>query len=156
MADNDYWMIVRLCFVKKMSTKQQLLLEYRKDVNNLRNYARKQLKLTDLEITTIFDDCYKILNQSNNDSNQTNNNNKYIIINNTCQRYLYNTIKLFTFFTVLLVVIYILLNVHQTTSSIVLRNVQGLIHPGLKILRFLSVPVIKQFPALTGSHKICP
>ncbi|KAL3290557.1 hypothetical protein HHI36_023948 [Cryptolaemus montrouzieri] len=48
--------------------------------------------------------------------------------------------------------IYILLNVHQPTASLVLRNVQGLIYPGLKILRFFSVPVIRKFPSLTDLY----
>ncbi|KAF5282210.1 hypothetical protein FQR65_LT02907, partial [Abscondita terminalis] len=47
------------------------------------------------------------------------------------------------------VTLYVLLNVHQPTSSIVLRNVQGLIYPGLKLVRFLAVPILKLFPSLT-------
>lgn len=50
----------------------------------------------------------------------------------------------------LCVFMYVLLNVHTPTSSIVLRNVQGLTYPALKFIRILAVPIIKLFPSITG------
>ncbi|KAK9695073.1 hypothetical protein QE152_g33111 [Popillia japonica] len=48
-----------------------------------------------------------------------------------------------------LIIFYVLLNVHQPTASVVLRNVQSLIYPGFSLLRYISVPIIKRFPSLT-------
>ncbi|KAH1028067.1 hypothetical protein HUJ05_001471 [Dendroctonus ponderosae] len=47
---------------------------------------------------------------------------------------------------------YVLLNVHTPTSSVVLRNVQGLTYPALKFIRILAVPIIKLFPSVTDLH----
>lgn len=117
-------------------SKTELLQQYKNDVNNLRKCA-KELNLNDEEVTQAFKDCFKILNSENVSSSKH------------AQKYL-TILKLFSIFILSLLFIYILLNVHQPTSSLVLRNVQGLIYPGLKVLRFLSVPVIKKFPSLTG------
>ncbi|CAG9760564.1 unnamed protein product [Ceutorhynchus assimilis] len=48
--------------------------------------------------------------------------------------------------------IYVLLNVHTPTSSIVLRNVQGIMYPALKMVRTLFLPFIKLFPSLTNLY----
>uniref|UniRef100_A0AAR5P7M4 Uncharacterized protein n=1 Tax=Dendroctonus ponderosae TaxID=77166 RepID=A0AAR5P7M4_DENPD len=50
------------------------------------------------------------------------------------------------------VFMYVLLNVHTPTSSVVLRNVQGLTYPALKFIRILAVPIIKLFPSVTDLH----
>lgn len=44
----------------------------------------------------------------------------------------------------------ILLTYKTETSNILLRNVQTFIYPGMKFWRKLSIPVITQFPELTG------
>ncbi|RZB70347.1 uncharacterized protein BDFB_007012, partial [Asbolus verrucosus] len=92
-------------------SKLELLQQYKNDVNNLRKCA-KELNFSDREITEIFKECFKILDQGNISSNKN----------------------------------------ETTAQNLVLRNVQGLIYPGLKVLRFLSVPIIKQFPSLTGLY----
>lgn len=121
-------------------SKEELLQQYENDVKNLRNCA-KSLNLSDEEITQIFKDCFVQLNHENGSSNP---------LGNNAQKIFYYFTKIFLFFIFIAFIVYILLNVHQPTSSIVLRNVQGLIYPGLKLLRFWSVPIIKKFPTLTG------
>lgn len=120
-------------------SKVELLQQYKNDVNNLRKCA-KELNFSDKEITKIFQECFRQLEKENPSSNHN------------AQKYLWTILKLFFIFILLSICLYILLNVHQPTSSIVLRNVQGLIYPGLKVLRFLSVPIIKRYPSLTGIH----
>jgi hypothetical protein len=122
-------------------SKLELLQQYKNDVNNLRKCAN-QLDFSDRELTKIFKECFRILDQEDSTSKQNATN---------AQKYFSTIVKIFLIFTLVSVCIYILLNVHQPTSSLVLRNVQGLIYPGLKVLRFLSVPIIKQYPSLTGS-----
>lgn len=121
-------------------SKTELLQQYKNDVNNLRKCA-KELNFSDKEITKIFKECFKQLDQETPSSNRNLTN---------AQKYFSTIFKLFLIFTLISICVYVLLNVHQPTSSIVLRNVQGLIYPGLKVLRFLSVPIIKKFPSLTG------
>jgi hypothetical protein len=128
---------LRLCKMSKL----ELLQQYKNDVNNLRKCAN-QLDFSDRELTKIFKECFRILDQEDSTSKQNATN---------AQKYFSTIVKIFLIFTLVSVCIYILLNVHQPTSSLVLRNVQGLIYPGLKVLRFLSVPIIKQYPSLTGS-----
>jgi hypothetical protein len=122
-------------------SKLELLQQYKNDVNNLRKCAN-QLDFSDRELTKIFKECFRILDQEDSTSKQNATN---------AQKYFSTIVKIFLIFTLVSVCIYILLNVHQPTSSLVLRNVQGLIYPGLKVLRFLSVPIIKQYPSLTGN-----
>lgn len=118
---------------------KQILRKYLKDVNILRKRA-KVLNLSDTEIDKIFIKCFASLKIRDN-RNQSKRQRIFAVIFKT------SCVLLF-----LLLFSYILLNVHQPTSSIVLRNVQGLIYPGLKILRYLSIPLVKKFPKLTGKN----
>ncbi|KAJ3657770.1 hypothetical protein Zmor_009553 [Zophobas morio] len=123
-------------------SKQELLQQYKNDVNNLRKCA-KELNFSDKEITKIFKQCFNELDHENPKPPRNSGN---------AQKYATTILKIFFIFTLVSTCIYILLNVHQPTSSLVLRNVQGLIYPGLKILRFLSVPIIRKYPSLTGLY----
>lgn len=120
-------------------SKLEFLKQYKKDVETIRKSA-KNLGLSDSEVNKIFNDCINNINEKKCSKNKA-------------QRCNF-TIKLFLLFLCFCISIYILLNVHQTTSSIVLRNVQGLIYPGMKMVRYLSVPIIKLFPSLTGLKNI--
>lgn len=118
-------------------SKEKLLKEYENELNNLVKSANS-LNLTNAEAHKIFSDCYKKLYKDHGSSTKSKFN------------YLFGVILKLGFLSLILAIfIYILLNVHVPTSSIVLRNVQGLIYPGFTFLRFLSVPLIKQFPSLT-------
>lgn len=121
------------------SSKEYLLNQYKKDVEDIRKEA-EELNLSTSEIDELFEECFKELKIKHS---------KKATFRKTCAF----LSKLFIFILLLIFVAYVLLNVHQPTSSIVLRNVQGLIYPGLKILRFLAVPVLKQFPSLTSIMK---
>lgn len=123
--------------------KEELINKYNKDVGYLRKCAKK-LNLSDDEIEQIFASCLKIIKLRKTRSACS--------CIQRAQRLFLGVLKVFIFFVFFILVIYVLLNVHQPTSSIVLRNVQGLIHPGLKVLRFISVPIIKAFPSLTSKY----
>lgn len=124
---------------------KELLENYRKDIENVKKSAKK-LGLTDNEIESIFKRSLIDL-QNDISSNFT--------FFAKIKKYSFYSIKWFIVLFAIVSFIYILLNVHQPTSSIVLRNVQGLIYPGLKFVRYLSVPIITLFPSLTGTKKMC-
>uniref|UniRef100_A0A1Y1MH36 Uncharacterized protein n=1 Tax=Photinus pyralis TaxID=7054 RepID=A0A1Y1MH36_PHOPY len=113
------------------------LSQYKARVAALTKRA-KELNLTDLEIQTVFDECFNELSKSSPTKSRPS------LITLAAK------ITIGSLFIAL--VTYILLNVHQPTSSIVLRNVQGLIYPGLKVVRFLAVPILKKFPSLTNLY----
>lgn len=125
--------------VCKMS-KQELLRKFKEDVTKLRNIA-KEANIPDAEVDEIFRNGLAVLRNAQKQMPQKRSSGKFNFI---------SFLKLCLITTMVLLVIYVVLNVHQPTSSIVLRNVQGLIHPGFKFLRLLSVPIITIFPSLTS------
>ncbi|KAK9870794.1 hypothetical protein WA026_009754 [Henosepilachna vigintioctopunctata] len=137
-----------------MSAKD-LVQQYKEDVNNLVESA-KEHNLPNQKIEEIFDNCFNTLRGINeyedkvspkvSEESEFQTSTKNI---NQLYAFSIRIIKIFLLIFTLAIFIYILLNVHQPTASLVLRNVQGLIYPGLKILRFLSVPIIKRYPSLT-------
>lgn len=122
-----------------MSYSRTHLSEYQNSVDILRQRA-KRLNLTDNQINELFENTFKLCESQEKNCSDGSNLKKYSKL----------VFKLFLVLISLVLIGYILLNVHQPTSSIVLRNVQGLIYPGLKILRLLTIPIIKKFPSLTG------
>lgn len=116
-------------------SKNSLLHQYKKDVTELTKRA-KHLNLSNHNIKKIFDECFKEI--EDNDKKQRSYHSIFSLI-----------LKITLLIVIFCLILYVLLNVHQPTSSIVLRNVQGLIYPGLKLVRFLAVPILKQFPSLT-------
>ena len=117
-------------------SKENLLLEYNKNVEQLKKSA-KESGLSDEEISKIFKESFEELKTQY--SNKVGKKRYGLKVSVVCT----------VFFSIF---IYVLLNVHTPTSSIVLRNVQGLTYPALKIVRILSVPIIKLFPSLTGRY----
>lgn len=126
-------------------TKEEIVEEYSISVKYLRERGIKGLHLKDHEVDQIFKSCHKIIELRKKQKRKINPPLSKTIIETTV-----HLIKYFVFFAVSFSITYVILNVHQPTSSIVLRNVQGLIYPGLKIWRFLSVPFVKKFPSLTS------
>lgn len=123
--------------------KENLLKEYKKNVEKIRKDARNS-GLKDEEITELLKESFKDLKTKNIGSIQC---------NNPFQKIRKNAYKISTIFILVLsVFVYVLLNVHTPTSSIVLRNVQGLTYPALKVVRILSVPIISLFPSLTDLY----
>lgn len=118
-------------------SKQLLLKNYRQNVIKLKNRA-KALNISDKELKKIFEECISILK---NDNAYINNKSKLALIGKTL-----------LVVTIIALIFYIVLNVHQPTSSIVLRNIQELIYPGLKLLRYFTVPIIRKFPSLTSIY----
>lgn len=117
----------------------ELVRKYLREVEKLRLRAKK-IDLSSAEVDKLFADCFNILKSITVCPN-------YI---SKTQRILKISLKLLIILISLLIIFYVVLNVHQPTASIVLRNVQSLIYPGFSILRYLSVPVIKKIPSLTG------
>lgn len=122
---------------------EELLTNYRENVNKLRETA-KSIQMTDDEINELFEDCLHNLKNYGN----VNNNPK----RNLASRIIF-LFKLTFIFTIIFVLVFILLNHHQPTLSLVLRNVQGFIYPSLKLLRLFAMPIIKVFPTLSGNFK---
>lgn len=55
-----------------------------------------------------------------------------------------------SFLIIMLIVLLLVIFHKHETASVVLRNIQVLIYPGMKIWRKLTLPIIKQYPSLTG------
>lgn len=127
--------------------KENSFKEYQRKLKDLRECAIRNLGLSTEEMEQVFRSCQKIIQIRKRRSRKVESNLKDKI---------YATAKQLIKYSLLLIlstlVIYVILNVHQPTSSIVLRNVQGLIYPGLKVWRFLSVPFVKAFPSLTSKY----
>lgn len=126
-------------------SKQELLKKYKKDVTNLKESARS-LGISDEEIKAIVKQSFQDLRKKNC-SKLTKEVTKAQII---CRTLTY----IIFIFTILFFILYVILNVHVPTSSIILRNVQGLTYPTLKFIRLLFVPILKIFPSLTGTFFI--
>lgn len=118
------------------SSDSLLLLKYKRNVAKLRKSALAQ-NLTESEIDEIFKRSFDILKKETKPK-------KSFPVKFLCAVFKVTFRLLF-----LVLIVYILLNFHQPTSSIVLRNVQGLIYPSLKILRFLAIPILERYPSLT-------
>lgn len=125
--------------------KKESLKKFHKELKKLRIYA-KESNISDIEVDEIFKNGLMLLKESETalPNNVKSNKTKTII----------SFTKYFLVISLIVILFYILLTVHQPTSSIVLRNVQGLIHPGFKFLRLFSVPIIKMFPLLTSNELI--
>lgn len=117
-------------------TEDLLLEKYKKEVQKLRQ-AAKGLNLTDEDVNNIFEECFRQLNP--NCQRESKKKSSFIFI-----------LKILFYIIVVFFSLFILLNHHQPTISLVLRNVQSLIYPGLKLLRLLAIPVIQFFPSLSG------
>lgn len=124
-------------------SKQELLKRYKKDVNYLKENA-KLLGLSDEDLEKVIKESFDEI-RIKNCSKLTKEVTKAQTI---CCTLLY----LIFIFTILFLIIYVVLNVHLPTSSIILRNVQGLTYPTLKFIRILFVPILKKIPSLTGEY----
>lgn len=128
-------------------SKGRLGEEYRRKVESLKKSAAQNLGLSAAEIEQVFESCEKIIQIRKK---------RLKSVDPTALQKLSKYLLWLAKYALLLItcalIIYVILNVHQPTSSIVLRNVQGLIYPGLKVWRFLSVPFVKLFPSLTSEY----
>lgn len=122
-------------------SKEECLRKFRERLNNLRIYA-KETNVSDAEVEEIFKNGIILLKETQITTTLPHNVSK--------KKTIISFVKYSLVVLSIVFLIYILLNVHQPTSSIVLRNVQGLIHPGFKFLRSISVPIIEMFPILTS------
>lgn len=120
-------------------SKEDLLRKFKEDVNRIRNNAEK-LGLNDKTVD-------RLLHQRLDDIKKERDSSYSLVVKIRRNIFKYCAI-LAVIFSVFL---YVLLNVHTPTSSIVLRNVQGLTYPALKVVRIVSVPFLKLFPSLTGT-----
>ncbi|KAL1506010.1 hypothetical protein ABEB36_005447 [Hypothenemus hampei] len=117
--------------------KKRILKEYKDNVNFFKKCA-KDRGLSDQDINSILAESFIKLKAENQIFSSER--------GSRCQNALKISLCTLLFLSLF---IYILLNVHTPTSSIVLRNVQGLTYPALKIVRTLSLPIIQLFPSLT-------
>lgn len=130
-------------------TNEQFLQEYERKVENLKENAINSLGLSADQVDEVFKSCQKIIKLRRQYLNKT-----HITLKGRICRVSVQLIKYCLILIVCALTVYVILNVHQPTSSIVLRNVQGLIYPGLKVWRFLSVPFVRAFPSLTSKFSV--
>ncbi|XP_066252735.1 uncharacterized protein [Euwallacea similis] len=116
-------------------SKQALLSQYKHELNKIKSKA-KSSGLSEDEFNKLVEGSFQEIKTTN----VTQNNNQ-------------KQFKICILISLLLsLVFYVLLNIHTPTSSIVLRNVQGFTYPALKIIRTVSLPLIKLFPSLTDLY----
>lgn len=124
-------------------SKQELLKGYKKDVKHLKENA-KLLGLSEEELE-------KVVNQSFDEIRIKNC--LKLTKEETKAQTICSTLSYLIFiFTILSLITYVVLYIHLPTSSIILRNVQGLTYRTLKFIRILFVPILKVFPSLTGGY----
>lgn len=111
---------------------------YRQYVNEIKEYATHH-GISSSETNDIFEQCFRTL-----DAKYTK---KVTLFRRVCRFFRNLFIVAFIF-----VFCIILLYNHHSTHKFVLRNIQNFIYPGLKLLRIIAVPIIKQFPSLTGNY----
>ncbi|KAF7279100.1 uncharacterized protein LOC143191520 [Rhynchophorus ferrugineus] len=116
--------------------REDILRKFREDVNKVRREAQK----LGIDNKTVD----RLLHQRLGDIK--NENSLIAKIRNNIFKFCASLVVIFSVF------LYVLLNVHTPTSSIVLRNVQGLTYPALKVVRIISVPFLKIFPSLTDLY----
>lgn len=127
----------------------KLLQEYQFEVETLRRAAIQNIGLSNDEVDEIFKSCQKIIQLRKLYLKRAGS-----TLHGRVYKILMQLLKFCLFLVLCALTVYVILNVHQPTSSIVLRNVQGLIYPGLKVWRFLSVPFVKAFPSLTSELNV--
>lgn len=127
-------------------SKESLLKQFKQDVKNIKKKAR-ELGVNDEQVTNILKESFDEFARKEQGSKLSNK------LMKLAQKLRRNVLKCCTVLIVCFSLsLYVLLHVHTPTSSIVLRNVQGLTYPALKVVRTLSVPFIKLFPSLTDLY----
>lgn len=106
---------------------------YKKEIENIVTYAKKN-NIPEEQVNKIFNECFYLLETKS--SSQL----KFIL----------KFIKWLIIILFLLVTSGFVLYNHPKTHNILLRNVQNLIYPGLRIFRKFAVPVITVYPSLSG------
>ncbi|KAI4462530.1 bombesin receptor-activated protein c6orf89 [Holotrichia oblita] len=101
---------------------EELLKKYANEIGKLRKRAKK-LNLSDAEVNKLFKQCFDVIKNNTKVSNS----------NYKAQKILVTFLKGLLILLGVLIIFYVLLNVHQPTASIVLRNVQSLIYPGFSL-----------------------
>lgn len=122
-------------------SKEELLKKYQEDVAILKESAQI-LGITDKEIKKLVQRSFNELRKKHCS--------KLTKEVTKAQKICRTLAYVFFIFSILFLIVYVVLNVHLPTSSIILRNVQGLTYPTLKFIRLLFVPILKVFPSLTG------
>ncbi|XP_003425658.1 uncharacterized protein LOC100680523 [Nasonia vitripennis] len=105
---------------------------YKKEIDNIVNYAKKN-NISEEQVNKIFNECFYLLETKSSSRLQ----------------FILKFIKWLTIISFLLITSGFVLYNHPKTHNILLRNVQNLIYPGLRIFRKFAVPVITVYPSLT-------
>lgn len=138
---------MRMSAVNVKMTNEVLVIKYKKELINIRKIAKEELNLADNVIDKLFHDCISSLGKDSRDIT-----NNYEKTKCNIKNLLLSFLKYIFIFVLFIIVIFIVLHNHQPTFSLVLRNVQYFIYPGLKLLRILAIPIIQLFPNLSGER----
>ena len=117
-------------------TKAQVIQKYIVNINILKHFA---------QINNITNNDFNnyIINYLKEQQNSYSN--KKIFIQNLIYRK-----KQIILYMLTIIIFALLFFYKHETASILLRNIQNFIYPGMKLWRKLSLPVISKFPSLTG------
>ncbi|KAJ8675182.1 hypothetical protein QAD02_010968 [Eretmocerus hayati] len=106
--------------------------EYETEIQLLRRYASEN-NISENEINEVFEDCFNVLE----------------VKTNARIRAVFKSVKWVSLILFSLTLVTFVLYNHPQIHNFLLRNVQDLIYPGLRILRKLAVPIITLLPFLT-------
>lgn len=126
-----------------LTSKPEILKKYLLNLDKIKQFAQLN-NITELE----FND-YMIKRHFTNNTTTHN----YVFYKNTSKVILKTVLerrkKIINFVFVLLTLFTLFVYKHEA-SSIILRNIQTYIYPGMKMWRKLTVPIISNYPILTG------
>nr|CAD7437630.1 unnamed protein product [Timema bartmani] len=126
-----------------------ILTSYKHKVEELRNLGR-QWSLTEEEIDQVIQDSFSFLEEEIQNDGKLVTSCKKIQKQENKHSSIFN-LSLKIMISVLLVAILfnILLSYHRPTYNFAVRNIQELIYPTMKLLRWVTLPLVKLFPSIT-------
>ncbi|XP_063223588.1 uncharacterized protein LOC134531705 [Bacillus rossius redtenbacheri] len=127
-------------------SRRNILVSYQNKVAELRELGR-QLSLSDKEIDDVIENSFAFLEdeiqkeRSQIIKNYGDTRKQFTVMRSALKVILYTFLLVF--------IIHMVLTYHKPTYNIVVRNVQEFIHPCMKLLRWIALPVVKLFPSVT-------
>ena len=108
--------------------------EYEKEIDDIKEYAIKN-NISEDQVNKIIKDCFILLEDKTS----------------RCITFILRILKLSSIVSIMLLISLLILYNHPKTHNILLRNLQNVIYPGLRVFRKAAVPVITLYPSLTGN-----
>lgn len=112
------------------------LSAYKQQIRLIKQYAFEH-NISESQTTEMFNKCFQMLEIKYSKKTWS----------------IFKLLKYITTFIFALLIIFIGLYNHPSYNTMVLRNLQSSIYPGLKILRKIALPIIERYPMLSGIIK---